>query len=318
MVTTDGKVIFGGSQNIQRCDMCIMLSRLKANVPMPDRSDVKLIPGKIDGAFSFGDTLISLPKSAEEYRSNMRYIMKNGQTQFKVNYENVKLTATQYEELVDTVLGNAYYAFNRAYEDYPQYAMFYDEIGVEWSYQRWDGYYISVFFTISITPNSEVLAGTLHSHITSMELQCREIINDMYTSGALKSSMTYREKARVLYGYVTDRFTYDLNYVGAIPTTCLRDNRAVCSGYTYIYAALCQMAGVPMFAENGYCGENNDYGGHTWNVITDNGETYYIDATWADMDIKGRPNMSFFWLTQSELQEIDPGRRVEDIVEYDS
>jgi hypothetical protein len=98
-------------------------------------------------------------------------------------------------------------------------------------------------------------------------------------------SMTEEQKHRALYDWLIDNVKYDYgtpynpdasfeeNFArGYDALNALRDRKAVCSGYTSAYTLLCELAGLQVIDVHSPT--------HALNLITVNGDWYFVDATW--------------------------------------
>lgn len=62
--------------------------------------------------------------------------------------------------------------------------------------------------------------------------------------------------------------------------TVLTQGRGVCSGYAFAMQYLLNQLGIFCF----YVGGQSQGEGHAWNLVRVDGEYYYLDATWGDVD----------------------------------
>lgn len=125
------------------------------------------------------------------------------------------------------------------------------------------------------------------------------IIANIITDG-----MTDREKVEAAYSYITENVSYDFRYYsgkGDMPYEstaalgALRDNLAVCGGYSHALETLLDMCGIENYTVSG--ASNGEY--HAWNYVVLDDEGYYCDPT-AD-----RGGMSrHFLLTAEELESL--------------
>lgn len=80
---------------------------------------------------------------------------------------------------------------------------------------------------------------------------------------------------------------------------CLVNGTCVCSGYARAFQYLCQAADLYCEYLTGRAGG----GDHAWNLVKLNGETYYVDMTWADnYDYYGYQWRDYFCMTQGQLE----------------
>ncbi len=87
----------------------------------------------------------------------------------------------------------------------------------------------------------------------------------------------------------------------------LVEGKAVCEGYAKAFQYLLQQVGIPATVVLGTSLSNTE--GHMWNLVTVNGENYFVDPTWDD--IQDRTQYTFFNLTTEMLSPthtIDEGQ----------
>ena len=98
-------------------------------------------------------------------------------------------------------------------------------------------------------------------------------------------------KARAIYRWITDRISYDdaaaRNSIGAdvTPAATLRRRRTICSGYSLLYHALAQEAGLKAVSIGGSAGRCGDVGPHAWNAVRIGKEWQLLDPTWGVQDM---------------------------------
>ena len=104
-----------------------------------------------------------------------------------------------------------------------------------------------------------------------------------------------REKARSLFRWIADRVSYDLeglrsNKMGSqSPQDVLRQRRAVCSGYSNLFKALADKAGLQCVTLSGESKFTDQLpiklppgvSGHAWNSVFLGGRWQLLDVTWA-------------------------------------
>ena len=100
----------------------------------------------------------------------------------------------------------------------------------------------------------------------------------------LNDSMTQRQKAEALYTYLTGNVKYDQRYYSdrnnmpydaQTAIGALRDNLAICGGYSHALKLLFEKVGIPCYNVTGtYYGEN-----HMWSIACLDGEWLWFDAT---------------------------------------
>ena len=106
---------------------------------------------------------------------------------------------------------------------------------------------------------------------------------------ACKEKKTDYEKVKYVYDYIIDT----VEYVDDAPDnqnlySSLVNKKSVCAGYAQGVQYLLERAGVWCNTVGGEAlDENDEYGGHAWNIVKCDGEYYYVDATWGDPEEDG-------------------------------
>jgi len=117
-----------------------------------------------------------------------------------------------------------------------------------------------------------------------------------------------REKARVIYRWITDRITYDVqgystgSYGNLASEDVLRQRSSICEGYVGLFQALAERSGIKSTEVQGYAKGFNYVAGsslsevnHAWNAVRINGSWCLIDPTWGSGSLgeDGRFNKRF-------------------------
>jgi len=291
VANADGTVSFGGSRNVIRGDVCIMLYRLSQKVSKPDWS----------AAFSLnkGHYEVSKPASFTsftDYVNAWNYMLVNADTE---EYFQVKLTCTASE--LDKLVNSIQNAFYFSMLDYMEYASFLNQWEVAVNYIRdASGNCSNLTFKLTISNSEGLSQGEVLSEISSFNTTCSQIVTSLYKNGSLKSSMSAKEKAHVLYVYVAYHTKYDTNYKLYNGYDAAVRGTAVCQGYTAMYNYICNLAGVRMEGMTGKVGAE----GHAWSRICVDGRYFNIDTTWSD-PVPDRANYcdeDWFWVTDNFLK----------------
>ena len=130
-------------------------------------------------------------------------------------------------------------------------------------------------------------------------------VNDIFNS--MPQGMSDIETAVWIHNYLVLNSAYDYdNYLaGTIPYTSycaygtIVNQLSVCEGYSYAYAMLLKMCGIPAITVTGTA----NGGSHAWNEIQLDGKWYCVDITWDDPvpDSPGIVKYGYLFLTDSEL-----------------
>ena len=96
-------------------------------------------------------------------------------------------------------------------------------------------------------------------------------------------------KVRAVHQWLLDNVSYDCEAGAAISDAdllmtgtaygALKDGSAICGGYSQLFTALCERAGIECRTLIGKAGDGD---GHAWNAVRLAGEWRYVDATWDD------------------------------------
>lgn len=109
---------------------------------------------------------------------------------------------------------------------------------------------------------------------------------------------TDREKVRTIFAWITDNIAYDCNFQNARDpllddadrmtdiqlrlTLVLKNRRALCGGYAFLFKTMCDLAEVEARVVEGKAyGGYTEAEGHAWNAVRLDGRWYWLDLTWA-------------------------------------
>lgn len=123
------------------------------------------------------------------------------------------------------------------------------------------------------------------------------VINDaLKEKKIITADMTQKEIAKELFTFVTRTLKYDTSFndesysgYGAV-----KNNTAVCQGYTALYNYLLKLNNIDCIGQQGIITDTGT--NHIWTVATLDGKTSYIDVTFGDPipDKKGYSNYKYF------------------------
>ncbi len=109
---------------------------------------------------------------------------------------------------------------------------------------------------------------------------------------------TDREKVRAIFAWITDNIAYDCNFQNARDpllddadrmtdiqlrlTLVLKNRRALCGGYAFLFKTMCDLAEVEARVVEGKAyGGHTEAEGHAWNAVRLDDHWYWLDLTWA-------------------------------------
>jgi len=143
------------------------------------------------------------------------------------------------------------------------------------------------YSAVTVTEGSKVSLGFLdgleEEDIPEMAAKLEEKANEIVQNAPSGSDY---DKILYVHDYITDNTTYDhkgadSDKPGLWHTSygCLVDGSAVCEGYAEAFTLIMNKLGI----ESGICTGSN----HAWNYVKVDGQYYWLDATWDDMDSYG-------------------------------
>lgn len=94
--------------------------------------------------------------------------------------------------------------------------------------------------------------------------------------GMLGADWSDMEKLLFLHDYLVTHCEYDLGYSHYNAHDALVIGSAVCQGYSEAFCDLCLKSGIPCAIIS------SSAINHAWNLVTLNGENFYVDCTWDD------------------------------------
>ena len=114
---------------------------------------------------------------------------------------------------------------------------------------------------------------------------------DRIVSQANSKGTTY-EKILFVHDYILENVVYDhalveagdYNKTGINAYGCLMGGKTICSGYTQAFTTIMRRLGIECGAEFSSYGMFSIFEGHVWNYCKLDGEYYYFDLTWDDID----------------------------------
>ena len=116
------------------------------------------------------------------------------------------------------------------------------------------------------------------------EKEAEEIKTFLETT-VIKDEKDDYQKAKKIYEWITKNIKYatsqDQN-IGLRPYDVFKYKVAVCGGYSNLYKAMLNLAGIPAILVTG----DTTAGAHAWNLVYADGKWFFSDSTWGSADAK--------------------------------
>lgn len=114
------------------------------------------------------------------------------------------------------------------------------------------------------------------------EKEAEEIKTFLETT-VIKDEKDDYQKAKKIYEWITKNIKYatlqDQN-IGLRPYDVFKYKVAVCGGYSNLYKAMLNLAGIPAILVTG----DTTAGAHAWNIVYADGKWFFSDSTWGSAD----------------------------------
>lgn len=182
------------------------------------------------------------------------------------------------EREIDILRNNLWLGYELADERLPEYGSIY--LGrIDWA---WNGErFLSV--TLQTHGGRPYTQEEFRAHRETVDAFCRESVLALNAAGLLDASMSYKERARVIYDWVCYYLTYDDTLEIHDAGVAIEEGTGVCESYVALYNRMCNLAGVPTYSQIGKTTSDTDGSGHVWTIqLDEEGNLFYTDATWGD------------------------------------
>lgn len=114
----------------------------------------------------------------------------------------------------------------------------------------------------------------------------------------INTSMTDREKVRVLNRWIVDNYIYDERKAAYNFKDLVKTNYAICGGYSCLFRELGEFFGLDTESVTGSFMDGNELVYHAWNKVLIDNEWLYLDTCWND----DNPNVEeYLFLTEEEI-----------------
>ncbi len=245
----------------------------------------------------------SEPETVDDFKKVLLYMANNNLTEldltYKGGYTDLFVTNKDREN-------NMYTAFQTVYSEYVDLFSGVERISKTYRNEE-DGEHV----TITIHLSGVSVDGKTFIETQNIFEQEAYLINaTLKKNGTIKSGMTQREIAKVLYNYVDKTLVFDygtengsnVNRESYLGYGAVTNKTAVCQGYTALYNYLLKLNGIKCYGQSGYL---NNGVLHIWTVATLDGEKTYIDTTFGDTSKNkaGDVDYKYFDITKEELSK---------------
>lgn len=106
---------------------------------------------------------------------------------------------------------------------------------------------------------------------------------DSVISQIISGGMNREQKIRAVHDYIVSNVTYDYTYTHYSVDDAMLRGTSVCQGYADSFYIFMTELGIPCQVITGTADNGLSSGGHAWNAVQlENGEWYFVDATWDD------------------------------------
>lgn len=139
------------------------------------------------------------------------------------------------------------------------------------------------------------------SHRSDLENAATEILS------GIRQDMDAYDKELYFHDIICEKVIYtpdNNNVKGYSAYDALVVGEAVCEGYARSIQLLLNCVGIPNYLVTGVGVDSDGTSeGHMWNVVTIQGENYYLDVTWDDMDEENikRYGHTYFNVTSADI-----------------
>ena len=161
--------------------------------------------------------------------------------------------------------------------------------------------FISVGYDYNWLTVGEFSAEYMDSYLHEMDLVCDSIIAEMPEGLSYTKQYEFLGREICSRTVYVDKSDWDIPYEEVSWSWCymngpLLEGEGLCQAYAYAYQYLCHRAGLWCITASGGC--------HAWNmVMLEDGSTYHVDLTWADVEWEEDGfDESYFLMTQAECE----------------
>lgn len=208
------------------------------------------------------------PSLLADYKNILIYMVSNNNISQEIKFSN-----NSNKHSIESMYNKAFLAFEQLYSNYPEIACNFDDISIDTNTES------LVKIRLINYRYDDKMTSKINKEFRN---ESYNIIEKLIEEGKLKSSMSEREKALILYKWIADNLEYDYSFSADSYTGygAAINRKAVCQGYTSLYNMLCKIVGIDVIGVPGKSAE--DGVGHLWTLANLDGEKFFIDSTWGD------------------------------------
>ncbi len=240
------------------------------------------------------------PKTVEDFEKVLLYMANNNLDRLDINYSPNYDLSFVYNNKIGSNLGNA---LNNVYYKYID--LFSGVTAIDFDTSSTSENFV---ITVKLTGMNIDNLSFIESQ-KSFETKAKELNESLKSKGSINTNMTQSEVAKVLYTQVTQMLEYDVNTTKGTNVNqasftgygAIKNNIAVCQGYTALYNYLLKLNGIECIGQAGKL--NNTYVTHIWTVAILDGEKSYIDTTFGDSSsvTNGNTDYTYFDIDKNIL-----------------
>ncbi len=159
--------------------------------------------------------------------------------------------------------------------------------------------------TIYLNYGSNRTVSQRRKSIEIYEEFCEDSLQSLIEAGLIRSSMSRKERARIICDWVAFYLDYDTNVEIYDAGIAVQGGRGVCLAQTAVYNRMCNLAGIPTYGQIGQGDENY----HIWSIhLDENGNIFYVDSTTMDNsylgeEVEERSMEAFIEMTRERMKK---------------
>ncbi len=213
------------------------------------------------------------PKTVEDFRKVFLYMANQNILEISFNYSESYKTNFENSKEIQQNCSNAFDSIVVEYVDLFS--------GVGKADYKMSGNSLSSSLTIKLS-SQYVSDEVLIMQQIYFEQTADNINSDLHSNSVITKDMTQKEIAEAIFTYVTCNLSYDSDIETESYTGygAVKNNTAVCQGYTALYNYLLKLNGIYCIGQSGYV--ISDGSPHIWTVALLDGNVSYSDVTFGD------------------------------------